>query len=322
MKALLRPKSGSADHLKLSNVERPVITDDCVLVKVRAASVNAADWHMLHSGGVAGAIAWALRVSVPPICGSDLAGVVEDVGKRVTAFKPGDEVFGSGLGSFAEYTLATEDRLARKPAQLSFEEAAALPIAGVTALQGLRDKAHVRPGQKVLVYGAGGGVGTFAVQVATALGGLVTAVTSTSNLEIVQTLGAHEVVDYTQEDVTSRNVRYDVIFDVAAVRSLGDLTRILEPDGTLVLAGAAKGSMLDLVGRLAAAQLRARVRGQHVFSFLAHVTQADLEALAGLAQARKVRPAIDREYSLQEAGAAIGYLGTGHARAKVVITGM
>jgi NADPH:quinone reductase-like Zn-dependent oxidoreductase len=322
MKALVRRRSGSADHLQLSDVERPVTTDDRVLVRVHAASVNAADWHMLHTGGIGGAIAAAMRVPVPPICGSDLAGVVDAVGKDITSFKPGDEVFGSGLGSFAEYALAKEDRLAVKPAQLSFEEAAALPIAGVTALQGLRDKAHVQPGQTVLVYGAGGGVGTFAVQIAAALGAGVTAVTSTGNLDIVRTLPAAEVIDYVQEDVTRRNVRYDVIFDVAAVCSLRDLTHILKPDGTLVLAGAAKGGILDLVGRLAGAQVRSRFRGQHVFSFLARVTREDLEALADLARDGKLRPAIDREYRLEDAGPAIGYLGTGQARAKVVIRAM
>jgi len=321
MKALVRPRSRAVHRLQLTDVERPTLTDDLVLVKVRAASVNAADWHTLHSGGIAGAIAWAMRIPVPPICGSDLAGVVEAVGKDITRFKPGDEVFGSGLGSFAEYTLSKENNLALKPAQLSFDEAAALPIAGVTALQGLR-KAGVQPGQSLLVYGAGGGVGTFAVQIAAGLGAVVTAVTSTSNLDVIQALHAKEVIDYTREDVTRRKVRYDVIFDVAAVRSLSDLTRILERDGSLVLAGAAKGSMLELVGRLANAQFRARFLGQRVFSFVARITREDLEALADLVQAGKLRPAIDREYALEKVGDAIQYVGTGHARAKVVIRGM
>ena len=320
MKGLVRQGSGTGDRLQLSDVERPLITDDRVLVRVRAASVNAADWHTFNGGRMVSAIAWAMRNPVPPIRGTDLAGVVEAAGKNVARFKPGDEVFGSGLGSFAEYAPAKEDRLALKPAQLSFAEAACLPIAGVTALQGLRDKAHVQPGQRVLVYGAGGGVGTFAVQVAAALGASVTAVTRTRNLEIVQSLGAAEVIDYTIDDVTGRNQRYDVIFDVAAVSPLGDLARILESGGTLVLAGAAKGGMLDILGRLAGAQLRSRFRGQHVLSFLAHITHEDLEALAQLARAGKLRPAIDREYPLVDAGEAIRYLGSGQARAKVVIT--
>ena len=319
MRALVRRRTGSAEDLQLTDVQRPVITGDRVLVRVRAASVNAADWHTFNGGRIVGAIAWAMRTPVPPIRGTDLAGVVEGVGKEITRFKPGDEVFGSGLGSFAEYTLAREDRLALKPAQLSFEEAAALPIAGVTALQGLRDKAHVKLGQHILVYGAGGGVGTFAVQIAAALGAEVTAVTSSRNLEIVQTLGAAEVIDYTQEDVVRRNERFDVIFDVAAVRSLSDLTSILEPEGTLVLAGAAKGSMLDIIGRLAGAQLRSRFRGRHVLSFLAHISREDLEVLAELAEAGKLRPAIDLPYELEQAGEAIRYLGSGQARAKVVI---
>jgi NADPH:quinone reductase-like Zn-dependent oxidoreductase len=321
MRALVHPRSKAQGQLRLTDVERPTLTDDRVLIRVRAASVNAADWHTLYSGGIAGAIAWAMRVPVPPICGSDVAGIVEAVGNGITGFKPGDEVFGSGLGSFAEYTLASEDRLARKPAQLSFEEAAALPIAGITALQGLR-KAGVQPGQTVLVYGAGGGVGTFAVQLAAALGGEVTAVTSTSNLEVIRALPAMDVIDYRREDVIARNVRYDVIFDIAAIRSLSELTRILEPNGRLVLAGAAKGSMLGVVGRLANAQFRARLRGQHVISFLAQVTSDDLVALANLVEAGKLRPAIDRRYTLDEVGDAILYLGTGHARAKVVIEGI
>jgi NADPH:quinone reductase-like Zn-dependent oxidoreductase len=319
MKALVRQKSGSADPLLLSDTERPLIIDHHVLIRVRAASVNAADWHMFNGGRMAAAIAWALRTPLPPVRGTDLAGVVVAVGSHTTRFKPGDEVFGSGLGSLAEYALAKEDRLAPKPQQLSFGEAASLPIAGVTALQGLRDKAHVQPGQRVLVYGAGGGVGTFAVQLAGALGATVTAVTSIRNLDLVQTLGAAEVVDYTKEDVTQRDQRYEVIFDVAAIRPLSDLTRVLEPGGMLVLAGAAKGGMLDIVGRLAGAQLRSRFRGQRVITFLAHVTQEDLKALAELAEAGDLRPAIDREYPLAEAGDAIRYLGSGQARAKVVI---
>lgn len=319
MKALLRQGSSSGDRLHLSEVERPSITDDRVLVRVRAASVNAADWHTFSGGRMVSAIAWAMRTPVPSIRGTDLAGVVEAVGKTITRFKLGDEVFGSGLGSFAEYALAKEDRLALKPPHLSFAEAASLPIAGVTALQGLRDRAHVQPGQCVLVYGAGGGVGTFAVQVAAALGARVTAVTSTRNLEVVQTLGAAEVIDYTKDDVTRRNQRYDVIFDIAAVSPLSDLARILESGGTLVLAGAAKGGMLDILGRLAGAQLRSRFRGQHVLSFLARITQEDLQALAKLAEAGKLRPAIDREYPLVEVGEAMRYLGSGQARAKVVI---
>jgi NADPH:quinone reductase-like Zn-dependent oxidoreductase len=320
MKALLHPRSGG-DRLQLTDVEQPTLTDDLVLIKVQAASVNAADWHTLRSGGITGAIAWALRMPVPPVCGSDVAGVVEAVGKDSTRFKPGDKVFGSGLGSFAEYTLAKEDSLALKPADLSLEEAAALPIAGVTALQGLR-KANLHPGQSLLVYGAGGGVGTFAVQIGAALGAAVTAVTSPDNLDVVQALQANEVIDYTREDISRRNARYDVVFDVAAVRSLSDLARMVKPDGTLVLAGAAKGSVFEVVGRLANAQFRAHVRRQRVFSFLARVTSEDLGALVDLVQAGKLRPAIDRDYPLEEAGDAIKYLGTGRARAKVVIRTM
>ena len=320
MKALVQEGSGSADVLHLKEVERPVVTDTGVLVRVRAASVNAGDWHLVHGGWMVRAATFLMRAPVHPVRGGDLAGVVEAVGKDVTRFKPGDEVFGTGRGAFAEYALAQEDRLARKPPRLSFEEAAALPIAGVTALQGLRDTGHVQPGHRVLIYGAGGGVGTFAVQVAMALGAKVTAVTSTGNLDLVRSLGAPDVIDYNAKDVTRGGQRYDVIFDVAATRSLTDLRRILAADGTLVLAGAAKNGQLAILGRLAGAQIRSRLRGQPVHSFLAHISQSELEALAQLVEEGKLRPLIDRCYPLAEGAEAVRYVGTGRARAKVVVS--
>ena len=320
MKAIVQEGSGSADVLHVRTVERPVVTDDRVLVRVHAASVNAADWHMVHGGPVVRAVAWAMRTPVLPIRGIDVAGVVETVGRDVTRFQPGDEVFGAGSGTFAEYTLAREDGLALKPPTLSFEAAAALPVAGVTALQGLRDTGHVQPGQRVVIYGAGGGVGTFAVQIATALGAQVTAVTSTRNLEVVRALGAGEVIDYTQVDVTQRSERYHVVFDVAANRSLADMMRILAPGGTLVLAGAAKGGALAIGGKLLGAQIRSRLLGQRVASFLARVTSGDLLTLGELVEAGKLRPAIDVRYRLERAADAVGYVGSGEARAKVVIS--
>jgi NADPH:quinone reductase-like Zn-dependent oxidoreductase len=320
MKAIVQEGSGSADVLQLREIDKPIVTDDRVLVRVRAASVNAADWHTVHGGQVVRVVAFVMRVPTLPVRGVDLAGEVEAVGKDVTRFQPGDAVFGTGSGTFAEYTTAREDRLAPKPAQLSFEEAAAVPVAGVTALQGLRDRAHLQPGQHVLIYGAGGGVGTFAVQIAKALGAHVTAVTSTRNLDLVRSLGPDETIDYGQEDVTRRDQRYDAVFDVAATRSLADLIRVLKPGGMLVMAGAAKGGVLAILTRLAAAQLRSRLLGQRIGSFLARVSAEDLAVLKELIEAGRLRPAIDRLYPLGEAADAVRYLGSGQARAKVVIT--
>ena len=319
MKAVVQEGSGSADVLHLREVDEPDVTDDGVLVRVRAASVNAADWHTVRGGALVRVIGRMLRVRAVPIRGGDLAGVVEKTGKNVTHFKPGDEVYGAGPGSFAEFVAANEGRIALKPAGLSFEEAAAIPGAGCTALQGLRDHGHVQPGQRVLVYGAGGGVGTFAVQIAAALGGRVTAVTSTPNLEVVQSLGAAEVIDYTKDDVARRPDRYDVVFDVAATRPLADMMRVLVPGGTYVLAGAAKGGAFAIVQRLAGVQLRSRLLHQRTANYLARVNADDLAVLGQLVEADKLRPAIERTYPLNETVEAVRYVGTGEARAKVVI---
>lgn len=319
MKAIIQEGTGSPDVLHMREIDKPIVTDDLVLVRVRAASVNAADWHLVHGGLAVRAVVFMQRAPTFPIRGVDLAGIVEAVGGNVTLVQPGDEVFGTGRGTFAEYATAREDRLAPKPALLSFEEAAAIPVAGVTALQGLRDVAHAQPGQRVLIYGAGGGVGTFAVQIARALGAHVTAVTSARNLDLVRALGPDEAIDYAQEDVTRRGQRYDVVFDVAAVRSLADLWRIVEPGGALVMAGAAKSGTRGIVGRLAAAQLRSRFLGQRIVTYLGRVSQEDLIVLQELVEAGKLRPAIDRQYSLAEVPDAVRYLGSGQARAKVVI---
>ena len=320
MKAIVQEGSGSADALHVREIPKPTIAADRVLVRVRAASVNAADWHTVHGGVVVRAIAAAMRSPILPVRGLDLAGEVEAVGEAVTRLRPGDAVFGAGSGTFAEYAAVPEDRLAPKPARLSFEEAAALPVAGLTALQGLRDRGQLRPGKRVLVYGAGGGVGTFAVQIAKALGARVTAVTGTRNLDIVRSLGPDDLIDYTQEDVARRGERYDLILDVAATRPLAELARLLAPDGRLVLAGAAKAGMLAVLGRMAGARLRSRFLGQHIPPLLARVTRDDLLALAELVESGKLRPAIDRAYPLSEAAEAVRYVGTGQARAKVVVT--
>jgi NADPH:quinone reductase-like Zn-dependent oxidoreductase len=320
MKALVQEGSGSADVLHLRDVAVPTVAEDRVLVRVHGASVNAADWHAVHSGGMVRVITAMLGGSLPPIRGSDLAGVVEAIGGKVTRFKPGDEVFGTGAGSFAEFAAAKESTLAPKPAQLSFEEAAALPVAGIAALQGLRDMGRLQPAEHVLVYGAGGGVGSFAVQIAAALGGQVTAATGANNLETVRSFAPGPVLDYSKVDVTRSPERYDIIFDIAAIEPLRDLLRILRPGGRFVLTGAAKGGMLAIMGRLGAVQIRRRLLRQHAVSFLARITAEDLLALKALVDAGKLRPIVDRRYELREAAEAVRYLGTGAARAKVVIS--
>jgi NADPH:quinone reductase-like Zn-dependent oxidoreductase len=316
MKAIFQAGYGSPDGLELREIEKPVVGDDRVLVRVRAASVNAADWHLMRR--LPHLIGMLLRMPRSRVRGGDLAGTVEAVGRNITRLTPGDEVFGAGIGSFAEYATALEDRLAPKPRNLTFEQAAALPIAGCTALQGLRDKGQVTAGQRVLIYGAGGGVGTFAVQIAKALGAHVTAVTSTGNVDLVRSLGADEVVDYTREDFTTRGQRYDVLFDNGADRSYPDCRRVLAPGGKLVLCGA-PGSMWAALARMVKMQLTPRGWGQRV-GFMAKVRDGDLVALKELVEAGKVSPVIDRQYPLSEVPDAIRYVGTRQARGKVVIT--
>ncbi len=320
MRAIVQEGYGSADALRLREIERPVLAEGRVLVRVRAASVNALDWHTVHGGLVLRAVSTLMRQREEPVRGVDLAGVVEAVGPNVTRFAPGDEVFGGAPAAFAEYARAREESLALKPRNASFEQAAAVGVAGRTALQGLRDVAQVKPGQRVLVNGAGGGVGTFAVQIAKVLGAHVTAVTSTRNLEIVHSLGPDEVIDYTKEDFARREMRYDAIFDVAANRSLSDLRRILAPNGIIVLAGADKRGGIAIFSRIAAALVRSRVLKQRILFFVAKASLGDLVVLKELIEAGKVCPAIDRTYPLSEGVEAVRYVGTGQARAKVVIT--
>jgi NADPH:quinone reductase-like Zn-dependent oxidoreductase len=319
MKAIVQDGEGSADVLQLREIDKPVVSEGQVLVRVRAASINALDWHTVHSGRMVRMVASVLRQPVIPVRGVDLAGQVEAVGKNVTRLRPGDEVFGAGLGTFAEYAIAKEDRLALKPANLSFAQAAAMGVAAITALQGLRDRGQVRPGQRVLIYGAGGGVGTFAVQVAKALGAHVTAVTSTRNLELVGSLGPDELIDYTREDFTRRGERYDVIFDLAADRSFEECRRALTPSGRLILAGAAKKGRLGPLMRPVVAFVRSRLGSRWLVLLLARVRHEDLVVLKELVEAGKLCPVIDRQYPLSEVPEAIRYVGSGQARAKVVI---
>jgi NADPH:quinone reductase-like Zn-dependent oxidoreductase len=305
--------------LRIRDIARPAVAADRVLVRVRAASVNALDWHTVHGGFLLKVITALMRQKDFPIRGADLAGVVEDVGADVTQLRPGDEVFGTGKGTFAEFATAPARSLVRKPAQLSFPEAATVGVAALTALQGLRDKGQVKPGQRVLIFGAGGGVGTFAVQIAKALGAHVTAVTGPKNIELIRSLGADELIDYSKEDVLRRGPIYDVILDIAAIRPLGRLRRGLVPGGTLVMVGASKSGWASLFGRIIAQLVRQRLLRQRVVMFMARITQDDLLFLKELIEAGKLRPLIDRQYPLSETAAAVRYLGSGQARAKVVI---
>ena len=316
MKAIVQDRYGSPDFLTLREIPKPLVADDRVLVRVRAGSVNAADWHLMQR--LPHIIGMFLGLPRSRVRGSDMAGYVEAVGKNVTRFKPGDEVFGAGIGSFAEYATAFEDRLALKPRNLTFPQAAAIPVAGCTALQGLRDKAQLKSGESVLIYGAGGGVGTFAVQIAKSLEAQVIAVSSTGNVDLLHSVGANEVIDYTSEDFTTRGQRYDVLFDIGANRSFADCRRALAPGGRLVLVGAPSG-LWAVLSRLLKARLMSGA-GNKPISFLARVRCEDLVVLKELAEAGKLSPVIDRQYPLSEVPDAVRYLGTRHARGKVVIS--
>jgi len=320
MKAIVHERYGRPDVLELRDVEKPVIEDDQVLVRVHASSVNPVEWYGV-TGPYFARIGNGLRKPKDAAVGADLAGRVEAVGKNVKDFQPGDEVFGTSGGSWAEYAVARPTKLAPKPANASFEEAAALPIAALTALQALRDKGDVQPGQKVLINGASGGVGTYAVQIAKAFGADVTAVCSTRNVEQARSLGADRVVDYTQEDFTKLDVRHELMLDIAGSRSFLAYRRVLTPEATVALIG---GKMtyrgLGPLPHLAGTILKSRGRSQTVKFFVADINTEDLVALKELIEGGKVRSVIDREYPLSEAAEALRYLGEGHARGKVVIT--
>jgi len=323
MKAIVRERYGPPDVLELRDVEIPTIDDDSILVRVRAAAVNAYDWHMMRGRPSLVRVVAGLRKPKSSAMGIDVAGQVEAVGKNVTQFRPGDEVFGSRSGSLAEYVRGTSQSfLVPKPARLTFEQAAAVPMAGTTALQGLRDKGQIKPGQKVLINGASGGVGTFAVQIAKAFGAHVTAVCSTRNVEQAGSLGADEVIDYTKEDFTRGGKRYDLILDVAASGPLSSRRRVLEPSGILVGVGAAdtRYGMASLLAGLVETAVVSRFGKQKMPFFLAKNSKEDLMVLTELIETGKIRPVIDRTYPLRETAEAIRYLETGHARAKVVIT--
>ena len=326
MKAIRYYAYGSPDVLQLQDVDMPVIGSDDVLVRVRAASVNPLDWHFMRGkpyiarlqAGLARPKASARRL------GADMAGSVEAVGDNVTTFAPGDEVFGglASLGTLAEYIGVPQDAVVlHKPASMTFEQAAAVPVAGFTALQALRDKGRLQAGHKVLVNGAAGGVGTFAVQIAKALGAEVTGVCSTANVEMVGSIGADHVIDYTKADYTSSGQRYDLLVDIAGNRTLAECRRVLEPAGVMVgVGGPDKGRWIGPAARAVQMLLLSPLVSQRLVVFLAQQRRDDLAVLRDLLEAGKVRSVIDRAYPLSEVAKAIAYLETGHARGKVVIT--
>ena len=322
MKAIVQDTYGSADVLEVRDIAAPAIAAGEVLVRVHAASVDRGVWHVMtglpYPVRLAG---YGLRAPKNPVPGTSIAGVVATVGREVTRFQPGDEVFGIGQGAFAEYARAPENKLAPKPANLTFEQAAAVPVSGLTALQGLRDHGRVQPGQTVLITGASGGVGTFAVQLAAAFGAQVTGVCSTTKVDLVRSIGAGHVIDYTREDFADGKQRYDMILDIGGNPSLSRLRRALTPKGTLVIAGGETGGRwLGGSDRQLRALLLSRFVGQQLTTFICRENHEDLLVLKELIEAGRITPVIDRSYPLSEAPKAIRYLEEGRARGKVVIT--
>jgi NADPH:quinone reductase-like Zn-dependent oxidoreductase len=320
MKAIVRDTYGSPDVLRLQEIEQPDLTDDGVLVRVHAASVARGDWYTL-TGLYVGRAELGLRKPKSRLLGGDFAGTVEAVGRDVTGFQPGDEVFGGKAGALAEYVCARARSIALKPAHLTFEEAAAVPTSALTALQGLRDRGQIQSGQKVLINGASGGVGTFAVQIAKALGAEVTAVCSTRNVDLVQSIGARHVVDYTREDFTRSDERYDLLFDNAGSRSWSECKRVLHPHATVVLVGGQMGGrILGPLGHVIKTKLASVLGSRKAVFFVAKFSSADMEVLRELLEAGKVKPVVDRRYELSAIADAFRYMGEGHAQGKVVIT--
>ncbi len=318
MKAIIYTKYGSPDVIQLQEVEKPTPQDDQVLVQIHAASVNARDWHLLTADiFLVRLMGMGLLKPKNTLLGGDVAGRVQAVGRNVKQFQPGDDVFGAiPTGSFAEYACARENALALKPANISFEQAAAVPIAALTALQGLRDKGQIQPGQKVLVQGAAGGVGTFAVQLAKAFGAEVTAVCSTRNLDQARALGADHIIDYTKQDFTRNGQRYDLILAANGYHPLSDYKRALTPKGKYVMAG---GSASQIFQAMLLGRWMSETGGRQMGGVSAKIIQQDLVFMKQLLEAGQVVPAVDRCYPLSETAEALRYLGTGHARGKIVI---
>jgi NADPH:quinone reductase-like Zn-dependent oxidoreductase len=315
MKAIVYTRYGSPSNLHLTEVEKPVPGDNQILIKVHAASVNSYDWHHLRADP------FFIRVMVGGlfkpkhrILGADVAGKVEAVGRNVNQFKPGDDVFGEGsYGGFAEYVCVDENRFILKPDNLAFDEAAAVPMAALTALQGLHDKGKIQAKQKVLINGASGGVGTFAVQIARSFGAEVTGVCSTAKMDLVRSLGADNVVDYTQEDVTMNNQKYDLILDTAAHRSVSDYKRILNPDGVYVLVGGSISRIFQLM-------FKSKTGVKNIGTMVASINQKDLLFLAELLKSGKIKSIIDKRFPLADTPKALQYFEEGHTRGKIVIT--
>ncbi|MCP4300010.1 MAG: NAD(P)-dependent alcohol dehydrogenase [Gammaproteobacteria bacterium] len=320
MQAVVYRCYGSPDVLELASVEKPAPLDDEVLIKVHAASVNPLDWHYMRGSPYLMRLGSGLGVPNNTRLGVDFAGTVEAVGQNVKRFKPGDEVFGGRTGAFGEYVIVREDRaLAMKPADITFEQAASVPIAAVTALQALRDKGHIEPGHKVLINGASGGVGTFAVQIAKSLGAEVTGVCSTRNVEMVRSIGADHVIDYKKQDYTESGERYDLIIDMVGNHSLLANRQVLNPEGTLVIVGGSKGNWVGPLMRPINALILSPFVDQEFVMIIAELNKDDLTALGDLMQAGEVTPVIDRRFPLSEVPAAIRYSEEGHARGKIVI---
>jgi len=318
MKAIVYHKYGSPDVLELKEIEKPTPKDDEVLIKIHAASVNAYDWHFLTADiFLIRLMGGGLLKPKNSRLGADIAGRVEAVGKNIKQFQPGDEVFGMIRGGFAEYACAPENALALKPVNLSFEEAAAVPMAAVTALQGLRDEGQIQAGQKVLINGASGGVGTFAVQVAKSFGAEVTAVCSTRNLDQARSIGADYVIDYTKEDFTKSGQQYDLVFAANGYHSLSAYKRSLTHKGIYIMAG---GSMAQIFQSMLMGSMMSETGGKTMGGVSAKRSQKDLVFIKEILEAGKVIPIIDRRYPLSEAAEALRYLGEGHARGKIVIT--
>jgi NADPH:quinone reductase-like Zn-dependent oxidoreductase len=318
MQAIVQDTYGSAEVLEARDIDKPDIADDEVLVRVHAASIHVGDWILMTGSPFVMRLATGLRKPKNRVPGSDVAGTVEKVGSEVKGLRPGDEVFGWGVGAFAEYIHARENQFIKKPANLSFEQASAVGVSASTALQLLRDDGKVQPGQKVLINGASGGVGTFAVQIAKALGAEVTGVTSTKNVEMVRSIGADHVIDYTREDFTEGGQRYDLILDNVGNQSMARTRRALAPTGTLISNGG--GHADGKLGRTVRAMLVSIVVRQQAGPSVKTQNHDDLVALKALIETGKVTPVIDRTYPLAETSAAIGHVAAGHARGTVVLT--
>lgn len=321
MKAIVYRCYGSPEVLSFEEIARPTAADNEVLVKVHAAALNPLDWHYMRGTPYIMRTSSGLGAPEDIRMGVDFAGTVEAVGKNVTRFKPGDAVFGGKSGALAEYVTVREDRaLVLKPDNVTFEQAAAVPIAAITALQALRDKGQIQPGHRVLINGASGGVGTFAVQIARSFGADVTGVCSTRNLDLVRSIGADHVIDYTQEDFTQGGQRYDLILDNVGNHSLSQYRRVLKPNGTLVIVGGQKGDWIGPMAGPIKASLLAPFVSEKLVMILAELNQPDLQVLSDLMRTGKVTPVIDRRYTLSEVPTAIGYLEEGRARGKVIVS--